>query len=164
MPFIKSIRSTYEKSKFDVLKRFEITGGDNIWTAGGYRFHEFTTEGLSALTIKDRYANPQDTLGLQVAATTIEVTGYAWGAGGGGAAPQGWAYGAPGGGGGFATATAALAAGSTVATMVGGGGGASGNQNSPSGGGGNGTSWGNGTGGGLSGIFASNSYSFANAG
>ena len=164
MPYIKSIRSTYEKSGFDVLKRFDISGGDRVWTAGGYKFHEFITAGQHEFAVRDRFDNSNNTLGLQVPATSITADVFAWGAGGGGAAPQGWAYGAPGGGGGFAGGITSIAGSTTLAVMVGGGGGASGNQKTPSGGGGNGTSWGNGTGGGLSGIFNSNSYTFANVG
>ena len=161
MPFIKSIRGNYNTSKTDVEKRFEITGGDRVYTAGGFRIHEFITPGHHEFMVRDRYAGSGSTMNL--ASAFVNATGYMWGAGGGGAAPQGWAYGAPGGAGGFAQGTVTVNSGATLNVTVGGAGGGAGNQNSPAGGGGNGTSWGNGTGGGLSGMFVNNSYAFGNA-
>ena len=162
MPYVKSIRGNWDQAKpTQTEQRFEIIGGDNVYTAGGYKIHEFTTPGEHQLIVRDRYAGKYNYAALT--GSSIETEAFAWGAGGGGAAPQGWAYGAPGGGGGYATGTMTLNAGYTARIMVGEQGGASGQQNSPQGGGGNGTSWGNGSGGGLSGVFANDAYSWSNA-
>lgn len=159
MPYIKSIRSYHEKSEENILKRFDITGGDRIWTAGGFRHHEFINAGEHQFIIRDRYSGEQrDVRGLLVANNTIDATAYMWGGGGGGATPQSWGFGAPGGGGGYATGDRTFVSNGTWRVVVGGAGGGSGQQNSPAGGGGNGTSWGNGSGGGMSGIFDNDSY------
>ncbi|MDA9953327.1 hypothetical protein N9D61_03185 [Planktomarina sp.] len=51
MPFISSIRTNYEVPVNN--NEFEITGGDHVYTMGGYRIHTFTTTGEHSFTIKN---------------------------------------------------------------------------------------------------------------
>jgi len=53
MPFVSTIRKNHE-TKVSPLDHFEITGGDEIYTAGGYRIHVFTQTGESELSIAAR--------------------------------------------------------------------------------------------------------------
>jgi hypothetical protein len=62
MPFIRSIRKNRKApaaSETGAAKYFDITGGDEVYTAGGYTIHTFTTVGESALIVKPKaqYAN-----------------------------------------------------------------------------------------------------------
>ena len=54
MPFISSLRKNYDAPKTGAapLEQFEITGGDAIVTAGGYRIHMFTTVGEAEFAVK----------------------------------------------------------------------------------------------------------------
>jgi hypothetical protein len=66
MPFISSIRKNYDVSdKTGTLEKFEITGGNSITTAGGYRIHTFSSVGEAEFKIRSLANNSSDTLGLQ---------------------------------------------------------------------------------------------------
>jgi hypothetical protein len=52
MPFINSIRKKYDKpTTGGILDYVDITGGDEIYTVGGYRIHAFTKVGNSQLSV-----------------------------------------------------------------------------------------------------------------
>mgnify|MGYP006079920623 CR=1 FL=1 len=51
MPFISSIRKNYDTPTNN--NNFEVTGGDSVYTAGGYRIHTFTTAGAAELVVKN---------------------------------------------------------------------------------------------------------------
>ena len=51
MPFISSIRRKHD-TQLKTDNVFEITGGDVVYTAGGYRIHMFTSVGASELQVK----------------------------------------------------------------------------------------------------------------
>ena len=62
MPFISSIRSqsnVQQPEKVISESIYEVTGGDKVYTAGGYTIHMFTTVGDHELTVKvkDKYKN-----------------------------------------------------------------------------------------------------------
>lgn len=102
MPFISSIRRNHDFVKNN-NNDFEITGGDSVFTAGGYRIHTFTTAGKAELLIKNlkndsRFANL--TGGVEV--EYLVVAGGGAGSGG---------LGGGGGAGGFKTGTVGLSAG-----------------------------------------------------
>ena len=66
MPFVYSVRGTHSNPK-DLNKssnssQFEVTGGDKIFTAGGYVIHMFTTVGDAKLTVKPRNNNYSNTV------------------------------------------------------------------------------------------------------
>jgi hypothetical protein len=54
MPFISSIRKNHEISS-PIDQTLEITGGDEIYTAGGYRIHIFTKVGDSEFSIRSKF-------------------------------------------------------------------------------------------------------------
>jgi hypothetical protein len=63
MPFISSIRKNYDVSdKTSTLEKFEITGGNSITTAGGYRIHTFSSTGAAEFKIRSLIDNSSDTL------------------------------------------------------------------------------------------------------
>jgi hypothetical protein len=86
MPFIKSIRRNYNRELTNTrspLDYFDITGGDKIIEAGGYRIHMFEATGdhVFAITPKQfSYAN-EDTLSLVRSSVDCEI--MIVGAGGG---------------------------------------------------------------------------------
>ena len=118
MPFISSIRKKYESTpKNSILDHLEITGGDEIYTVGGYRIHLFTKTGDSEFSIKLKNPTNSDYLHLiNQGATTVEYLVLAGGASGG----KGIAGG--GGAGGYREGFLPLAVGSTTPTTVGDGG------------------------------------------
>ena len=117
MPFISSIRGNYDTPKKDgesILDKFEITGGNQVYTAGGYRIHMFTDDGTFSVKAKDPAL--QGMLGLVKGALTIE--GIFIGGGGAGGGRHG---GGGGGGGMVVTGGAALPAGDFTIGRGGGG-------------------------------------------
>jgi len=93
MPFVSSIRRQHiqpEITSDSLLDHFEITGGDEIYTAGGYRIHVFTQTGESELSITPRHSeNMMHLQPTNLAAEYLVLAGGASGgkgiAGGGGA-------------------------------------------------------------------------------
>jgi len=61
MPFISSIRKNYETPK---TSEFEVTGGDLIYTAGGYKIHVFTQTCDANLNITNVGTLNNQTIGL----------------------------------------------------------------------------------------------------
>jgi hypothetical protein len=53
MPFISSIRGNYRQGNVEryPAEKYEITGGDKVYTLGGYKIHMFTKTGISKLTV-----------------------------------------------------------------------------------------------------------------
>ena len=145
MPFVSSVRGAF--SPISKGRRtgsgYDVTGG-TITIAGGYRIHTFSYTGGDQ-------AFSTTSAGLQF---PLEV--YAYAAGGGSGAPSSWGRWSGGGGGGFAGGTFAAAPGNY--TVVVGQSGCAGNAGTDAYGGGRlGISWGNGGGGGLTGIFSGSS-------
>jgi hypothetical protein len=165
MPFVSSVRGTFGPtsenkgvatgSQAGELIRQDpnspgLPSGGTVSVAGGYRIHTFRTVGSA-------------TFATNSLAVSAEV--FAYGAGGASGsvnwgAASGWSY---GGGGGFSGGTISAAAGASYLVKVGGTGIFANGATLNEGGGAGGTNWGNGGGGGLSGIFSSNTYSYANA-
>jgi hypothetical protein len=152
MPFISSVRGNFGTQSHHGKRPTPGTGttGGTITTAGGYRIHTFTSVGASTFT-PDRSGD-------------VEV--YVWGAGGGASQAQsGWTQWSAGGGGGYASGTFQASA-RAYQVFVGQGGPYNNSVsccNFVQGGGAYGTSWGNGSGGGLSGLFDNNSFTQGNA-
>ena len=129
MPYIKSIRRSFEKlDKANPSTNFEITGGDKVITAGGYRIHFFTTVGDHQLVVRPKdYVSNSHMAHLQSQNLLIEYLCVAGGGSGGFNANICSA----GGAGGFLQATGLVPVGTTSIT-VGGGGAAGGNPGSNS--------------------------------
>ena len=98
MPFISSIRGNYRDSRpkenptDSILNYLDVTGGDIVYTLGGYRIHMFTTVGNSEFKIapkKPEYAEKLALIGTNLNVEALCVAGGAGGgsrhAGGGGA-------------------------------------------------------------------------------
>ena len=84
MPFISSIRKNYDVSdKTGTLEKFEITGGNSITTAGGYRIHTFSSVGEAELAIKLKSNASMNTIGLQAKTLQVEYMILAGGGAGG---------------------------------------------------------------------------------
>ena len=84
MPFISSIRKNYDVSdKTGTLEKFEITGGNSISTAGGYRIHTFSSVGEAELAIKLKSNASMNTIGLQAKTLQVEYMILAGGGAGG---------------------------------------------------------------------------------
>lgn len=152
MPFVSSIRSNYanigRNSTTNTGWLNGISGG-TITTAGGYRIHTYTSQGTgNSFTIP--YQRP------------IQVEAYAWGAAGGSGSGSSWGGWSIGGGGGFAGGVIKLNSPTYVVAVGDAGGVNSGTSFRSATGGAGGTTWGNGNGGGLSGIFDT-SYTHANS-
>ena len=155
MPFVSSVRSNYgnvgREASTNTGWLASISGG-TVTTAGGYRIHSYTSQGTS---------NNFPAGGAVQRPINVEI--YAWGAAGGSANGTGWGYWSLGGGGGFAGGNLVLSSLKSYVVAVGDAGGvASGTGFRSATGGGGGTSWGNGNGGGLSGIFDT-SYTHGNS-
>lgn len=120
MPFVSSIRRNFDRpTKNTNIDRFNVSGGDSIITAGGYRIHMFTSIGESELFIEDVAKSPAKTLGLTTPTLNVEYLVIAGGGGAGGArGPCG--IGAAGAGG-YLAGSAQLALGSTSVTVGAGG-------------------------------------------
>ena len=124
MPYINSLRKNYNalnEKAGSLLENFEITGGDSVFTAGGYRIHMFTSVGDAELAIRQIQAQKSNTMNLQSATVDIEYLVLAGGGGGG------LCMGGGGGAGGFQTGNSSLNAGS-YPTSVGSGTGGSGSR------------------------------------
>jgi hypothetical protein len=150
MPFISSIRGSFgaqSKSRRNGSK-FMITGGTTE-IAGGYRIHTFTNIGNNTFNSSD--------FGFSLSAEC-----FMWGAGGAAAYDGGWGYWGAGGAGGYAGGNITFSPSKNYIVKVGDGGYDRYGGTLNEGGGMGGTPWGNGGGGGLSGIFDT-SYSFSNA-
>ena len=72
MPFINSIRKSPISETLASLRNFEITGGDEIVTAGGYRIHFFTNVEDSNLSIKFSNNSPKSIIHLQTKQLDLE--------------------------------------------------------------------------------------------
>ena len=118
MPFISSIRKNYEVNpKNNILDYLEITGGDEIYTAGGYRIHLFTKTGDSALVIKPKENIGSDLYRQLITNGAVDVEHLV--IAGGGAGATNLAGG--GGAGGYKEGKRTLAVDSTNPTSVGAG-------------------------------------------
>ena len=87
MPFISSIRRNYSTKNQDttsVSQNYDITGGDIIYTAGGYRFHVFTSVGDSSLNINYKKGYNQTAMNLVTLPVSLEYLVVAGGGSGGG--------------------------------------------------------------------------------
>jgi hypothetical protein len=123
MPFISSIRKKYDNiSKTNILDHLEITGGDEIYTAGGYRIHLFTKTGDSEFKIKARATNNTSLEYQQLITEGAVDIDYLIIAGGGAGATN---LAGGGGAGGYLEGKANLAVGATAPTSVGAGSGPS---------------------------------------
>jgi hypothetical protein len=119
MPFISSIRKKYETAPTkSILDHLEITGGDEIYTAGGYRIHLFTKTGDSVLKINTAKNINADTHQHLITEGAVDIE-YLVIAGGGGGATN---LAGGGGAGGYREGTLSLTVGSTTPTSVGAGG------------------------------------------
>jgi hypothetical protein len=79
MPFISSIRTNYEVPVNN--NEFEITGGDHVYTMGGYRIHTFTTTGDAQFAVK-QISSPSSVMNL-VSGLSVEYLVVAGGGAGG---------------------------------------------------------------------------------
>jgi hypothetical protein len=157
MPFVSSVRGSYgpqdkrfkdgkptnEKDTREFYRNTFATGG-TITYAGGYVIHTFTSAGTFDST----------NLG------TANVEAFIWGGAGGGQNGSPWGFGSNGGGGGFAGGTISMSPGIKIIKV--GGRGRSYSSAVPESAG-TGNTWGNGSGGGLSGVFNNNTYNQGNA-
>jgi hypothetical protein len=111
MPFISSIRKNYDKPK---TSDFEVTGGDLIYTAGGYRIHVFTQTGDANLNVLGIGDINNGTIGLR--GTRLEAEFLVVGGGGASGPLNGG-----GGAGGYVAGTLNLAVGPYSVTVGSGG-------------------------------------------
>ena len=81
MPFITSLRRNYEQEVSN-NRKFEVTGGDQVYTMGGYTIHTFTTTGEANLFIKN-ISSPSSVMNLQQQQLSVESLLVAGGGGGG---------------------------------------------------------------------------------
>jgi hypothetical protein len=120
MPFVSSIRGNYRnpKSNSDVSihDRFKITGGDEVYTVGGYTIHMFTNVGPSQLTIEPVGNMPEKAIALAGTTLTAEVLAVAGGGAGGSR------HGGGGGAGGMIVSAASILSVGNYPTFVGAGG------------------------------------------
>ena len=117
MPFISSIRKQYDNiSKTNILDHLEITGGDEIYTAGGYRIHLFTKTGDSALKIMPKTTNNTSSEYQHLITNGAVEVDYLIVAGGGAGSTN---LAGGGGAGGYLEGHAVLAVGATAPTSVG---------------------------------------------
>ena len=84
MPFISSLRKNYDVPVLgpSTEEQFEITGGDAIITAGGYKIHMFTSVGEAEFNIKQRQQT-NNAMALQTASLDAEYLVLAGGGAGG---------------------------------------------------------------------------------
>ena len=123
MPFISTIRSqsnVQQPEKAISESIYEVTGGDKVYTAGGYKIHMFTTVGEHELTVKvkDKYKNSAIALTTGTAGT---VSGEYLVIGGGGSGGMGYSTNGNGGGGAGGYLTGSSAFTGTTPVTVGGG-------------------------------------------
>ena len=117
MPFIKSIRKQYDKPQQGpkVSDVMDVTGGDIIYTAGGYTIHMFTSENDSQFKMTPKAGmRREDVMYSDLNAEYLVV---------GGGAAAGSRHGGGGGAGGMVISSSASMALGTYPTSVGGGGG-----------------------------------------
>ena len=168
MPFISSIRKKHDVPNTGADNNFEVTGGDIVYTAGGYKIHMFTQVGNSALNI----ACKGNSSVMQLQKTGLDVEYMVIGGG----AAGGSRHGGGGGAGGMVTSSLwSMPLGSHSTTVGAGGVGILGDSRGPSGGnsvfssvtalgGGGGGTWVNGgsanPGGSGGGATASNNFNF----
>jgi hypothetical protein len=97
MPFISSVRGNVDKLKQSekTLDKFDITGGDIVYTAGGYRIHMFTKTGESQLKVALKNNAPKEVIHLQP--TNLAVEYMIVGGGGSGHSTHGSGGGGAGG-------------------------------------------------------------------
>ena len=102
MPFISSIRGNYRQGNVEryPAEKYEITGGDQVYTLGGYKIHMFTKTGISKLTVNytKKYA---DAMGLASAAAGLSAEYLVIAAGGSGGNSSGTNGNGGGGAGGY---------------------------------------------------------------
>lgn len=84
MPFISSVRGNYDRPKDSpgTLDKFDITGGDIIYTAGGYRIHMFTTSEVSEFKVALKEGANSDALNLMPNNLNVEYIVVAGGGSG----------------------------------------------------------------------------------
>ena len=115
MPFISSIRKNYNAPEAQPASDlpFEVTGGDVVYTAGGYKIHMFTKTGAAELNIKlkQQYTGMTHLLNQSLAVEYLCI------AGGG----SGGEYGGGGGAGGYLSGTTYLAQGAQPVNVGAGG-------------------------------------------
>ena len=116
MPFVSSIRKKHNKENSHE-NPFEVTGGDVVYTAGGYKIHMFTQTGDSALNVA--YKSGINSTAMSLASTVLDAEILV--VGGGGSA--GSRHGGGGGGGGMVTSNGARLTVGNYSTSVGSGGG-----------------------------------------
>lgn len=118
MPFISSVRGSYDRPKEDqkTLDKFDITGGDVIYTAGGYRIHMFTSSLKSDFTVTLKDNTPQDMISLR--SNQLQTEFLIVGGGGSGHTTHG---GGGGGAGGYKEGVSSITAG-TYPVVIGTGG------------------------------------------
>ena len=117
MPFISSIRRRYKPESNNTLENYNITGGNSVITAGGYRIHMFTSVGDHEFNIQSVNKQLENTLGL--VGGTID-TEYLVVAGGGAGGTSGYGMGG-GGAGGYQEGSVSRGPGSYPVTVGGGG-------------------------------------------
>ena len=108
MPFISSVRGSFDKPKDHqkTLDKFDVTGGDVVYTAGGYRIHMFTSSAVSEFNVALKNNVDNDKLHLQSA--NLEVEYLIVGGGGSGHSTHG---GGGGGAGGYKEGVTSITAG-----------------------------------------------------
>ena len=122
MPFVSSIRKQYDLPSEHPNNNFEVTGGDVVYTAGGYKIHMFTTAGDHTLNISYK-GGDSSAMHLQKTGLDFEYLAIGGGAGGGSR------HGGGGGAGGMVTSTnASLGAAGYPITVGNGGSGIQGDQ------------------------------------
>ena len=123
MPFITTIRRNHAKEQQLKIEhpKFELTGGDKVYTAGGYKIHMFTTVGDAQLFLKKLEApKPLHLAGGAGGGMMVEYLCVAGGGAGGGERNDGGSGGG-GGAGGYRSGTFTLTTGTTPVTVGGGG-------------------------------------------
>jgi hypothetical protein len=118
MPYIKSIRRNFENlNKAEPSTHFDITGGDKVITAGGYRIHFFTTVGEHQFVVKPKdYLYNSNMAHLQSGNLLVEYLCIA----GGGAGGSNANICSGGGAGGFLQGTTHIPVGTNSFTVGGG--------------------------------------------
>lgn len=102
MPFISSIRGNYRQGNVERFpaEKYEITGGDKVYTLGGYKIHMFTKVGDAKLTVNytKKYA---EAMGLAQAGAGLSAEYLVIAAGGSGGNSSGTNGNGGGGAGGY---------------------------------------------------------------
>jgi hypothetical protein len=125
MPFISTIRSqsnVQQPEKAISESIYEITGGDKVYTAGGYTIHMFTTVGEHQLNVKVKEKYKDLMKNLVVVPASSGVVEYLV-IGGGGSGGMGLSTNGNGGGGAGGYLTGSTPVSGNIPVTVGGGGG-----------------------------------------